>query len=111
MGGDDHEPALAADLRTTETEWISGFALMEGAGLLIHDCQYTPEEYPSKVGWGHSSWEHTWAFARQAGAETLVTFHHDPSHGDDELDRIVAELAGRGGPTVLAGTEGLELTV
>jgi hypothetical protein len=40
-----------------------------------------------------------------------VPFHHDPSHSDEELDAIVAELGGRDGPEVLAGTEGLELTI
>lgn len=107
----DHEPALGAPRFPIAPDWTSGHGLAAGVDLLVHDTQYTPEEYPSKVGWGHSSWEHTWAFARQAGAETLVTFHHDPSHGDDDLDGIVAELAGRGGPAVLAGTEGLELSV
>lgn len=107
----DHEPALGMPRFPIAPEWTSGHGLAAGVDLLVHDTQYTPEEYPSKVGWGHSSWEHTWAFAHQAKAETLVTFHHDPSHGDDELDRIVGELAGRGGPAVLAGTEGLELTV
>jgi phosphoribosyl 1,2-cyclic phosphodiesterase len=107
----DHEPALGAPRFPLAPAWTSGHALADGVELLIHDTQYTPEEYPRKVGWGHSSWEHTWAFARQAAARRLVTFHHDPSHGDDELDAIVAELAGRDGPEVLAGTEGLELTV
>jgi phosphoribosyl 1,2-cyclic phosphodiesterase len=107
----DHEPALGAPRFPLAPEWTSGHALAEGVELLIHDTQYTPDEYPRKVGWGHSSWEHTWAFAHQAAVGRLVTFHHDPSHGDDELDAIVAELAGRDGPEVLAGAEGLELTV
>ena len=107
----DHEPALGAPRFPIDAAWTSGHGLAAGADLLIHDTQYTPEEYPRKVGWGHSSWEHTWAFARQAEARTLVTFHHDPSHADDALDAIVAELAAREGPAVLAGTEGLELSL
>jgi ribonuclease BN (tRNA processing enzyme) len=63
------------------------------------------------VGWGHSSTEHTRAFARQAGVRRLVTFHHDPSHSDDELDALVATLQARDGPEALGGTEGLELRV
>ena len=41
----------------------------------------------------------------------LVTFHHDPSHSDDELDAMLAQLASRDGPSVLPGTEGLELSL
>ena len=107
----DHEPALGAPRFPIAPEWTSGHGLASGVDLLIHDTQYTPDEYPRKVGWGHSSWEHSWAFARQAGAGRLLPFHHDPSHSDEELDAIVAELAGRDGPEVLAGTEGLELTI
>ena len=107
----DHEPALGAPRFPLAAEWTSGHSLAEGVDLLIHDTQYTVEEYPLKIGWGHSSVEHTWAFARQAAARQLVTFHHDPSHSDEELDAMVADLASREGPGVLAGTEGLELSI
>ncbi|HEX6127866.1 MAG TPA: MBL fold metallo-hydrolase [Candidatus Limnocylindria bacterium] len=105
----DHEPALGAPRFPIAPEWTSGHALAEGVDLLIHDTQYTPDEYPNRVGWGHSSSEHTWAFARQARVRRLVPFHHDPSHSDELLDAIVEELASRDGLEVLAGTEGLEL--
>jgi phosphoribosyl 1,2-cyclic phosphodiesterase len=105
----DHEPALGAPRFPISPEWTSGHALAEGVDLLIHDTQYTPEEYPNRIGWGHSSWEHTLAFARQAGVRRLVPFHHDPSHSDEQLDAIVEQLAARDGPEVLAGTEGLQL--
>src|ERR671910_23841 len=42
----DHEPGLGAPLETVEPEWISGYNLAHGVDLLIHDCQYTEEEYP-----------------------------------------------------------------
>ena len=51
------------------------------------------------------------AFARQAGVRRLVTFHHDPSHGDDQLDELVADLQARGGPEVVGGREGMEFTL
>jgi phosphoribosyl 1,2-cyclic phosphodiesterase len=105
----DHEPALGAPRFPMGPEWTSGHSLADSVELLIHDAQYTSHEYPSRIGWGHSSIEHTWAFATQAGARRLVTFHHDPGHSDSQLDAIVAELAARDGPEVVAGTEGLEL--
>lgn len=104
----DHEPALGAPSFPISPEWTSGHRLAHGADLLIHDAQYTDAEYPSRVGWGHSSLEQTWAFSVQAAVRRLVTFHHDPSHADDQLDEMVSDLAGRDGPEVIGGREGLE---
>ena len=107
----DHEPALGAPLFPMSPEWTSGHRLADGADLLIHDAQYTEAEYASRVGWGHSSLDQTWAFARQAGVRRLVTFHHDPGHADDQLDDLVADLQARDGPEVVGGREGLELSL
>jgi len=107
----DHEPALGAPSFPLGPEWTSGHRLAEGADLLIHDLQYTEDEYPGRVGWGHSSLEQAWAFAVQAGARRLVTFHHDPSHSDDELDGLVADLQARDGPEVVGGREGMEFSL
>jgi phosphoribosyl 1,2-cyclic phosphodiesterase len=84
----DHEPALGTDLDAVGTSWISGFALAYRADLLIHDCQYTDDEYSSHVGWGHPSVTHVAAFARRTQADRLVMFHHHPDHDDDELDAM-----------------------
>jgi phosphoribosyl 1,2-cyclic phosphodiesterase len=107
----DHEPALGAPTFPIGPEWTSGHDLAKGVDLLIHDAQYTTEEYAARVGWGHSSTDHTWAFALQAGVGRLVTFHHDPTHSDAELDGIVADLAQRNGPEVVGGIEGLEIAL
>jgi len=64
--------------------------LARGADLLIYDAQYTPEEYPGKVGWGHSTWEAAVALARTAGVRRLVLFHHDPRRSDDAVEAIEA---------------------
>jgi phosphoribosyl 1,2-cyclic phosphodiesterase len=86
----DHEPALGPDLETAAPEWISGHSLAFGADLLFHDCQYTAEEYPSHVGWGHSSTAQVAVFAARAKVNRLLTFHHDPLHDDDALDAMCA---------------------
>jgi phosphoribosyl 1,2-cyclic phosphodiesterase len=83
-------------------------SLASGADVLIHDAQYTPEEYEQRRGWGHSSWRHAVAAAREAGVERLILFHHDPSRTDEELDAIVAE-AGKTFPRVEAVREGMRL--
>jgi ribonuclease BN (tRNA processing enzyme) len=82
----DHEPALGADLSGLDPEWISGYDLACKADLLIHDCQYTDDEYPEHVGWGHSRITDTLTFARRVEARRLLLFHHDPLHSDDFLD-------------------------
>lgn len=61
--------------------------LAAGADVLIYDAQYTPEEYrgeigPSKVGWGHSTYEAAIELARAADVRQLVLFHHDPKRDD-----------------------------
>jgi phosphoribosyl 1,2-cyclic phosphodiesterase len=91
----DHEPALGSDLLSMPGEWISGFGLAVGADVLIHDCQYTPEEYTARIGFGHSSTEHAAAFAERTGVRRLVMFHHDPLHTDDELDAMRADVLDR----------------
>ena len=60
----DHEPALGARVFPLSPDWTSGYALAAGADLLIHDAQYSREEYEARVGWGHSSLSQTLAFAR-----------------------------------------------
>lgn len=91
----DHEPGLTPGLAELEPDWISGFALAQGASLLIHDCQYTDAEYPGHVGWGHSAVGDSLTFARRTGAEQVVLFHHDPLHTDDDLDALDAEARER----------------
>jgi phosphoribosyl 1,2-cyclic phosphodiesterase len=59
--------------------------------LLVMDAQYTPEEYPPKVGWGHSSYAHAADAAKAAGVKQLMLFHHDPAHSDTFLDQMLAD--------------------
>jgi phosphoribosyl 1,2-cyclic phosphodiesterase len=104
----DHEPALALrEGRWLGSEWISGFDLATHADLLIHDAQYTDEEYQLRVGWGHSTYRHAFEFAAQVGAKEFVPFHHDPAHDDDMLDQLLENAKRQFKPTcrVSAGYE------
>ena len=113
----DHEPALGAPLEGLEPEWISGYDLACGASLLIHDCQYTDDEYPAHIGWGHSRISDTLAFASRTEAERLMLFHHDPLNTDSALDELHETARNRwatigGDPAaILMATEGGELEV
>ena len=82
--------------------------LAAGADILIYDAQYTPEEYPSKVGWGHSTWAAGAELARAAGVPQLVLFHHDPGRSDEQLAALEADAA-RALPGTVAAREGLIL--
>jgi phosphoribosyl 1,2-cyclic phosphodiesterase len=84
----DHEPGLGAPLAELADEWISGLALARRAELLLHDCQYTDDEYPEHIGWGHSPVTDALSFALRAQAERVLLFHHDPLHTDDFLDTL-----------------------
>ncbi|MCP3976866.1 MAG: MBL fold metallo-hydrolase [bacterium] len=106
----DHEPALGVTDFPRSAEWTSGAALAEGANVLIHDAQYTDEEYEERVGWGHSSFKHAVAFAELVGAKKMVTFHHDPSHSDDFLDLVTGSLRSDS-VEIVGGTVGAEFVV
>lgn len=86
----DHEPQLGAVGGLPRNEWLSGFHLAEGSDLLIHDSQYTTEEYATRVGWGHATVDVAVDFGQQVGARKLALFHHDPDHTDAFLDAAVA---------------------
>jgi phosphoribosyl 1,2-cyclic phosphodiesterase/DNA-binding response OmpR family regulator len=62
------------------------------ADLLIHDAQYTAEEYPAKVGWGHSSVEYVVKLAQHAQVKRVALTHHDPLRDDDAIDRLLARV-------------------
>jgi phosphoribosyl 1,2-cyclic phosphodiesterase len=107
----DHEPALGQDLAAAPAGWISGYALAGGASLLIHDGQYSGDEYPAHRGWGHSSVNDALVFGRRCAVQRLLLFHHDPWHDDAFLRSLEQEASerwtelGGAGPLAL-GREG-----
>jgi ribonuclease BN (tRNA processing enzyme) len=61
----------------------------QDADILIHDAQYTPEEFPRFKGYGHSTWEEAVNVARECNVKHLVLFHHDPNRDDQAISSIV----------------------
>ena len=118
----DHEPwynphpaghplhaAAEAQMREAERRMD---AVMAGVDALIVDCSYTRDEYPSKQGWGHGTFDGAIAMALRVGARTLYCTHHEPTRGDDELEAVFAGLMARhagclGELQVLLAYEGL----
>jgi phosphoribosyl 1,2-cyclic phosphodiesterase len=62
---------------------------LQGSDVLILDTQYTDEEYQAHVGWGHGSLSSAISLALDASVRKLILFHHDPTHDDDMIDKMV----------------------
>jgi phosphoribosyl 1,2-cyclic phosphodiesterase len=81
----------------TDTEHVIGkpdqniLSLIEGSDLVIYDSTYTEEEFPSKVGWGHSTWNEGVALCQAGNVKQMAIFHHEPDHKDDFMDKLEAE--------------------
>ena len=84
----DHEPALGSSDFPHSTEWCSGYDIAENADLLLHDGQYTQQDYKGKIGWGHSSMKDAIDFAKLSQVKKLLLFHHDPLHSDTTLENM-----------------------
>jgi len=109
----DHEPMLCARGFAAGPRSTSGYDLAADVDLLVHDAQYTMDEYRERVGWGHSAIDHAFAFADAVGAKRFMPFHHDPTHDDAMLDRIYGTSPGSPGDdgAVVPATEGRTVEV
>ena len=90
----DHEPhsrqlALGERASNVTREDDAHAVFLEGADLVIHDTQYSAEEYPNYVGWGHSTVEYVVDRTRDKGIHRVALFHHDPMRNDEGVDRLV----------------------
>jgi phosphoribosyl 1,2-cyclic phosphodiesterase len=87
--------------------------LCDGVDLLIHDAQHTPAEFEAKRHWGHCTVDYALHVAKESGAHTVALFHHDPAHGDDEVDALELQAKERSAATdgaeVVAAAEGMVL--
>jgi len=71
-----------------EEEYSVELKLIENADILIHDAQYTPEDYAKKQGWGHSCYIDTVNMAIDAKVKELYLYHHDPNYDDAAIEKI-----------------------
>ena len=83
----------------TDTEHTPGsldqniLSLIEGADLVIYDSTYTDDEFSSKIGWGHSTWQEGIRLCKASEVKRLGIFHHDPEHDDDFMDNVALQAA------------------
>jgi len=90
--------------------------LLHEAGVVIHDAQYTADDYPERSGWGHSTVEYAVDIAAAAGVRRLILFHHDPGRDDAGVDAVVRQARARAEATgtgleVGAAIEGDEIVL
>lgn len=109
----DHEPMLGTHTFPRRPEWTSGYELAKGADLLIHDTQYTPEEYQARIGFGHSNMVQAFEFAELASVKHFIPFHHDPAHSDDQLDQMITDAVQEVAPNfeITPGLERMRLNL
>jgi len=83
------------------------------ADVLIHDTQYTAQEYGKHLGWGHTSFERAINSANKAGVKKLVMFHHDPNRTDEQLEKLERDyqrrIAGKTSMQIMMAREGLTI--
>ncbi|HEV7441239.1 MAG TPA: MBL fold metallo-hydrolase [Steroidobacteraceae bacterium] len=114
----DHEPharELAAGHGQVSRQDLRHVRFLRDADLVIHDAQFTPEEYQQRAGWGHSTGQYAVQMCQMAGARALALTHHDPGRHDNEVDQIVravqATLGEASALDVFAAADGHVLTL
>ncbi len=111
----DHEPhtrALADGPGEITGDDLRHARFLTDADLVIHDSQYLASEYPTKVGWGHSTIEYAVAVSRFAKVRRLALTHHDPIRTDAALDAVLSTLGmtKEGGEMdIFVAAEGMEI--
>lgn len=96
--GKQLSPEEAKEIATQRHAALVQF--LRGSDVLILDSQYTDQEYKNHIGWGHGSISSAVSLAVEAEVQTLLLFHHDPSHNDEMVDTMVEsarELAFKSG--------------
>ena len=81
--------------------------LVAEVDLLIHDAQHTAEELPARAHFGHSAAEYAVGLACEAGARSVLLFHHDPNRTDDQLDELGRHFADTPVPVTAAAQGGV----
>jgi phosphoribosyl 1,2-cyclic phosphodiesterase len=85
-----------------------------GVDTVVYDTHFLPDEYAKFPHYGHSTPDQALEICLEAQVRTLVLYHHAPTHGDDQMDRIAAEYRSQGakrGINVVTSSEGMTLMV
>jgi phosphoribosyl 1,2-cyclic phosphodiesterase len=86
----DEELALIKTMQQEERD--KALEHIKDADILIHDAQYTIEDYKTKRGWGHSCYLDTLEFANDAKVKNLYLYHYDPNYDDNKVEQIYSHV-------------------
>jgi phosphoribosyl 1,2-cyclic phosphodiesterase len=101
----DHQAPLSLDSIAESVR-----ELTDRVDVLIHDSQYTRDEFEKKCDWGHCTIDYALRVAVEAGVKRLVMFHHDPGHSDEDIDQLARDVQALSDDVeVIAAYEGLVL--
>jgi len=104
----DKEAVIEGEIAAAEeNEKIRQF--IKGADIVIHDAQYTREEYKKHSGWGHCSYDHAIETVSGVDVKKLVLFHHEPSRTDIQLEELEKEYAENSNSQIIMAKEGMTL--
>ncbi|WP_240596781.1 MBL fold metallo-hydrolase [Rhodohalobacter barkolensis] len=88
-----YAPDNELPLNTTPIRFVEKFQeFIKDADVLIHDAQYTLQQYKEREGWGHSAWERVIEVVKPTGVKNLYLTHHDPDTNDEVLRRRDSRL-------------------
>lgn len=97
-----------------DAKWEEVVHAMKDVDALIVDSSYTNEEYASKQGWGHGTYDSAIKLATAANAKKLFFTHHEPTRSDTSLETIYQSLL-QNNPTtcceLLLAQEGIDIQI
>ena len=106
----DHQQPYDGSLKVSD----GVYDLCRGVDLLIHDSQYTQDEFEMKFNWGHCTVDYAVWLATHTRVRSLALFHHDPTRSDDAVDALsacAAKVGQASGLEVITAREGLTVDV
>ena len=92
ISGSGKSVVIATDCTVTDQRMPEYAGFAADCDLLLCDGQYSQAEWKSKSDFGHSTWVSAARLAKAANAKAARVIHHDPNHGDDELDTAASEV-------------------
>ena len=103
----DNQLHYTSDQITTYENFID---FCKNTTFLIHDSQYTKNDMPDKLNWGHSIFTDTVKLGSESNAKNTILFHHDPSRTTTDINTIL-QYAKSSTTNIIAAKEGLEINL
>ena len=82
----DNQLHYTSEQKTSSSQFIE---FCKNTDILIHDSQFTQNDLPDKLNWGHSLFTDTVNLAEKANTKQLYLFHHDPCRTTDDIESMI----------------------